>query len=134
MNLLYDSLIRIKNAQFAGLQYITLQFPISFNVLRILDILYRQGYIRGYQIGNMSWIGNCLQCFVFLKYDNFGIGIIQNIGFISRPGKRCFFSYKNLWKVNFGFGLYIFSTKYGLMSSNELLGIKEGGEMICFII
>ena len=70
-----DMLTRIRNGQRAGLAKITLYTPSSKVCLRILNILYKEGYIRGFSVVTQ----NPLVIEVLLKYDNFGNPTIKQI-------------------------------------------------------
>ena len=52
---------------------------------------------------------------------------------ISKPGQRIYISYENIKKINGGLGVAIISTSKGVMSGEDALKLKTGGELLCEI-
>ena len=69
-----DMLTRIRNGQKARLFEIQLFYPVSKVCLEILNILYKEGYIRGFK---KSYVNKKLFVKVLLKYDLEGNPIIK---------------------------------------------------------
>ena len=88
-----DMLVRIKNGQKAKLFEIYLFSPTPKICINILDILYKEGYIRGYK---KLFYNNKLRIKVLLKYDLEGNPIISKLVRVSKPGKRVYTSIKSL--------------------------------------
>ena len=89
---LSDLLTRIRNGQKAGLFEISLFQPTPKYCFKILDLLQKEGFIRGIK----KVILNDKECFfILLKYTNFANPTIKKIERISKPGKRVYGSSKN---------------------------------------
>ncbi len=127
---LSDMLTRIKNGQKSGLFKIKLFKPTSNLCLEILNILYNEGYIRGYTIK----ANRPLEVEVFLKYTLTGTPVITKINRISKPSRRIYLSVKSLWNINGGSGIFILSTPKGLMTDKEAKFLNQGGEILCSIL
>jgi small subunit ribosomal protein S8 len=52
---------------------------------------------------------------------------------VSTPGLRQYVGYKDMPRVLNGLGIAILSTSKGVMTNKEALGLKLGGEVICYI-
>lgn len=132
LDLISDTLIRIKNGQKIKLNEITLHSPVSKLCLDILNILYKKGLIRGFII-TLCKKKKINTVKVLLKYDFYGLPLIKNVKRISKPGRRIYSPIKNLWKINNGIGLIILSTPKGLMTDNDARLLNVGGEILCKI-
>ena len=91
-----------------------------------LKILWTQGYILGYTIEK-----NNLK--IFLKYNNKKTSCIYSIKLMSKPGKRIYYSSKQIWKINSSKSFIIFSTHKGLKSILECKQLKIGGELFLIV-
>jgi small subunit ribosomal protein S8 len=121
-----DMLTRIRNAQAAGEKSVAC--PASKLRKSVLDVLQREGYIRGF-----SWaeIGEGMPEFTIeLKYDE-GTPVIKEITRVSKPGRRVYSKIKDLPKVYGGLGIAILSTPRGVMSDAEARAANVGGEVLC---
>jgi small subunit ribosomal protein S8 len=114
----------IKNGQLAKRSYI-LQKKKKLCEL-ILNILWTEGFILGYKIEKTK--ENSLK--IFLKYIENGKPAINNIKTISKPGRRIYYSLKQIWKIDSQETLIIFSTNQGLKTMSECKKLKLGGEPI----
>lgn len=119
-DIISDMIIRIKNAQSKKLM--STKCLYSNTVLSILNILYEEGYIRGYKQVNFKELE------IFLKYY-LDQPVIQNIKRISKPGRRVYYSNKDLLNNNSS-ELYIISTSKGILSSIKASQMKLGGEAL----
>lgn len=128
-NILNDSYVRIKNGYQLGLDSILILR--SKKVIRVLDVLYLEGFIRGYSL-DTSDKGKIN---VLLKYSSEGRGSLKNIKGISRSGKRVYVSIATLWNMNSrsNLGCYILSTSKGVMSLKHALKFNVGGELLCYV-
>jgi len=124
-----DMLTRIRNGQKAGLSKITLFKPSSKVCLKILNVLYKEGYIRGFTVISQY----PLTIEVLLKYDNFGNPTIKKIARVSKPSRRFYTNIKLLWNLKAGLGIFILSTPKGIMSHLDAKILNTGGEVICSI-
>ena len=90
-----DMVTRIKNAQRIKLKETTMARYLPKKYLKILDILYMEGYLRGYTLHyNVSKNQKIYK--VLLKYNTYGGVILNNIEYISTPGCRKYMSTKAL--------------------------------------
>lgn len=121
-----DMLTRIRNGQMAGLE--TISMPASRLRTNVLDVLQREGYIRGYFEEEMR--AGIRELRVELKYDN-GKPVIREINRISRPGRRIYSKIADLPKVYNGLGISILSTPQGVMSDTAARDANVGGEVLC---
>lgn len=121
-----DMLARIQNAQAAG--HTTAICPASRLRQNVLDVLQREGYIRGY-----SWAEKrkgVAEFTIELKYHE-GSPVIRDITRVSKPGRRVYSKIKDLTKVAGGLGISILSTPRGIMSDSEARAANVGGEVLC---
>jgi small subunit ribosomal protein S8 len=121
-----DMLTRIRNGQMAGLE--TISMPASRLRTNVLDVLQREGYIRGYFEEELR--AGIRELRVELKYDN-GKPVIREINRISRPGRRIYSKIGDLPKVYNGLGISILSTPRGVLSDTEARTANVGGEVLC---
>jgi small subunit ribosomal protein S8 len=121
-----DMLTRIRNGQMAGLE--TISMPASRLRINVLDVLQREGYIRGYFEEELR--AGIRELRVELKYDN-GKPVIREINRISRPGRRIYAKIADLPKVYNGLGISILSTPRGVLSDTEARTANVGGEVLC---
>jgi small subunit ribosomal protein S8 len=123
---LADMLTRIRNGQKAGKA--TIVSPASKLRSGVLDVLKREGYIRGYQQSDGDSGGVELK--IELKYHE-GHPVIREISRVSRPGRRVYSKVAELPRVYNGLGISILSTPRGVMSDNEARAANVGGEVLC---
>ena len=121
-----DMLTRIRNGQAANKPAV--QSPASKLRVNVLEVLRREGYIRGYTrddspMGELS---------IELKYHN-GEPVIREIKRISKPGRRVYSAVKDLPQVYNGLGIAILSTPRGVMSDAEAREAHVGGEVLCMV-
>jgi small subunit ribosomal protein S8 len=121
-----DMLTRIRNGQSARLDSITM--PASRLRANVLDVLQREGYIRGYFEEEMR--DGIKELRVELKYDN-GKPVIREVHRVSTPGRRIYSKIADLPKVYNGLGISILSTPRGVMSDSEARTANVGGEVLC---
>jgi small subunit ribosomal protein S8 len=121
-----DMLTRIRNGQAARLDSITM--PASRLRANVLDVLQREGYIRGYLEEEVR--GGIREIRVELKYDN-GKPVIREVHRVSTPGRRIYSKIADLPKVYNGLGISILSTPRGVMSDSEARTANVGGEVLC---
>lgn len=121
-----DMLTRIRNAQRARLSVCTA--PASNLRANVLDVLKREGYIRGFAAEQVRpGVANLR---IELKYTE-GEPVIKEITRVSRPGRRVYSKIKELPRVYAGLGISILSTPSGVMSDVEARAANVGGEVLC---
>ncbi|MBP3575384.1 MAG: 30S ribosomal protein S8, partial [Paludibacteraceae bacterium] len=71
---------------------------------------------------------------IALKYDPVNkVNAIKSLKRVSTPGLRQYVGYREMPRVLNGLGIAILSTSKGVMTNKEALGMKLGGEVICYI-
>jgi len=137
-DLFSDIIVRIKNAQRA--YNTTLELPQNKFVLNLLDVLYEEGYIRGYleeskpnRIENTENPQNKggKHISVYLKYKE-GKPAIHNIIRYSKQSKRTYVHSKDLYmlKKKEPRVTYIVSTSKGLFPDYKAISMNVGGELL----
>jgi len=95
---------------------------------RVLDVLKREGYIRGYNQNND--VRGLPQIEIELKYFE-GDPVIHNIERVSKPGRRVYSGIRELTQIYNGLGIAILSTPRGVLSDAEAREQNVGGEVLC---
>ena len=121
-----DMLTRIRNGQRA--RQAVVASPASKFRANVLEVLKREGYIRGFTNELVRPGGAELK--IELK-DVDGEPVIREIARVSRPGRRIYSGIVDLPRFYNGLGIAILSTPRGVMSDNEALAAKVGGEVLC---
>ena len=119
-----DMLTRIRNGQRARKDSVLT--PASKLRVRVLDVLQREGYIRGYSEEQM---GPAAGIRIELKYFE-GQPAIKHVGRISKPGRRVYSGSQELPRVRNGLGITIVSTPRGVLSDAEAREQNVGGEVL----
>ncbi|GBD45081.1 30S ribosomal protein S8 [bacterium HR40] len=123
-----DMLTRIRNAQRAMKPVV--RTPASKLRARVLDVLKREGYIRGFEVVDRG--GGKREITIELKYHN-GEPVIREIRRVSKPGRRVYAGVKELPQVYNGLGIAILSTPRGVLSDAEARQQHVGGEILCTV-
>ncbi len=121
-----DMLTRIRNGQRANKSVITV--PASKLRSNVLDVLQREGYIRGYSWAEIR--SGLAELTVELKYSE-GQPVIREINRVSKPGRRVYSSVRKMQPIYNGLGIAILSTPRGVLSDNEARAANVGGEILC---
>ena len=121
-----DMLARIKNGQLRKKESVVM--PASRFRGNVLDVLHREGYIRGFKKVEIE--NNKNEFEIELKYVD-GEPVIKNISRVSTPGRRVYSKIKDLQRNFDGLGISIISTSKGVLSDNEARTEKVGGEILC---
>src|ERR1700754_5189543 len=119
-----DLLTRIRNGQRAKKDSIT--SPASKLRARVLDVLQREGYIRGY---SEVKLGEHAGLRIELKYFE-AQPAIQHVARVSKPGRRVYSGSQELPRVRNGLGITIVSTPKGVLSDAEARTQNVGGEVL----
>ena len=119
-----DLLTRIRNGQRAKKDSVL--SPASTLRARVLDVLQREGYIRGFSEDDT---GKHKQLRIELKYFE-GEAAIKHVARVSRPGRRGYSGSKELPIVRNGLGITIVSTPKGVLSDAEARTENVGGEVL----
>lgn len=121
-----DMLTRIRNGQRA--RAAAVESPASKLRANVLEVLKREGYIRGYSQAEEK--AGLATLRIELKYHE-GEPVIKEISRVSKPGRRVYSGIKDLPKVYNGLGIAILSTPRGVLSDNEARAANVGGEVLC---
>ncbi len=121
-----DMLTRIRNGQRANFSKV--RAPASRFRSNVLEVLKREGYIRGYR--SFEGRPGISELEIELKYAD-GQPVIREISRISRPGRRVYSRIKELPRHYSGLGISILSTPRGVMSDHEARAANVGGEVLC---
>jgi small subunit ribosomal protein S8 len=126
-NYIWNMFANIKNGQTAKKSII---IQTRKNICEhILKLLWDEGFISGYKIS----LENNKKLEIFLKYQKTGKPTINSIKTISKPGKRIYYSAKQIWKMDSSKLFIIFSTNKGLKSITQCKKFKLGGEPFLII-
>ena len=121
-----DMLARIRNGQRANKSTVT--SPASNLRVNVLEVLKREGYIRGYSKNDVR--AGVSELTIELKYHE-GKPVISKIARVSTPGRRVYSKIADLDRVANGLGISILSTPRGVMSDTEARTANVGGEVLC---
>lgn len=121
-----DLLTRIRNASRA--RQSRCSAPASKLRANVLDVLKREGYIRGFSAEELR--PGVAVINIELKYSE-GEPAIKEITRISKPGRRVYSKIAELQKFYNGLGISILSTPKGVMSDHEARTANVGGEVLC---
>jgi small subunit ribosomal protein S8 len=123
-----DMLTRIRNGQRASKG--SVRSPASKLRRSVLEVLQREGYIRGYEA--LDEDGGKSELSIELKYHN-GEPVIRELRRVSKPGRRVYAGLKELPSVYNGLGIAILSTPRGVVSDTEAREMRVGGEVLCTV-
>ena len=123
-----DMLTRIRNAQIRRKDFV--HMPASRFRANVLEVLEREGYIRGFK--KIALENNKNNFEIELKYID-GEPVIKELKRISTPGRRVYTNVKNIPKVRQGLGVAIISTPKGVMSDSKARATNVGGEILCTV-
>jgi small subunit ribosomal protein S8 len=119
-----DMLTRIRNGQQAKKDSVVT--PASKLRVRVLDVLKREGYIRGYSDEALAGHEGIR---IELKYFE-GQPAIRHVARVSKPGRRVYSGSTELPRVRNGLGIVIVSTPKGVLSDAEAREQNVGGEVL----
>jgi small subunit ribosomal protein S8 len=121
-----DMLTRIRNGQHA--RQAVVESPASKMRANVLEVLRREGYIRGFTREDLR--PGVAELKIELKYVD-GEPVIREIARVSKPGRRIYSRIADLPRSYNGLGITILSTPRGVLSDNEARAAKVGGEVLC---
>ncbi len=119
-----DMLTRIRNGQQAKKDSVV--SPASKLRLHVLEVLQREGYIRGF---SEDATGAHPLLRIELKYFE-GQPAIKHVARVSKPGRRVYSGSKELPVTRNGLGITIVSTPKGVLSDAEARAANVGGEVL----
>ena len=121
-----DMLTRIRNGQRSRSS--SVKSPASKVRASVLDVLQREGYIRGFSKVDVR--PGVAEFSIELKYLD-GEPVIKEINRVSKPGRRIYSKIADLPRIYNGLGIAILSTPRGVMSDGEARAANVGGEVLC---
>jgi small subunit ribosomal protein S8 len=121
-------LTRIRNASLA--KHEKVDIPSSNIRVGIAEVLRNEGYIRHFKVVRDDKQGMMR---VYLRYDEKGAPVINEIRRVSRPGRRQYVKKDEIPKVRSGFGLSILSSSRGVVSGQQAEKDSLGGEILCTV-
>ncbi|MGB3752503.1 MAG: 30S ribosomal protein S8 [Parerythrobacter sp.] len=119
-----DMLTRIRNGQQAKKDSVL--SPASRLRANVLEVLTREGYIRGYS-DDETGVHKALR--IELKYFE-GEPAIKHVSRVSKPGRRVYSGSRELPVIRNGLGITIVSTPKGVLSDAEARTENVGGEVL----
>ena len=122
-----DMLTRIRNAN--AQRHETVDVPASKLKKSIAEILFEEGYIKGYEEIEDGVQGTIR---ISLKYVN-KQKVIAGLKRISKPGLRVYATKDELPKVLGGLGIALISTSKGIMTDKKARQEGIGGEVLAFV-
>ncbi len=126
-NLFWNMFANIRNGQLAKRSFIYQKKKKLCEAF--LKILWDEGFIVGYKISQTD--NDKIK--IFLKYTGTGKPAINNLKLITKPGRRVFYSAKQIWKIDSSQSIIIFSTNKGLKTASCCKKLKIGGEPFIII-
>ena len=120
-----DMITRIRNAQ--AVKKTTVVVPFSNLKWNILEVMKRYNFIADL---NKIGRGSKKMIEITLKYRKDKSPKISSIKRISKPSRRVYAGYDDLWLFKNKSGLRIISTPKGIMSDLEAKKMKLGGEIL----
>src|SRR5258708_25101414 len=120
-----EMVTRIRNGQRA--RQAVVAAPASKHRANVLEVLKREGYIRGYSREQLR--PGVAELKIELKYVD-GEPVIREISRVSKPGRRIYSKLVDLPRVYSGLGISILSTPRGALSDNEARAAHGGGEAL----
>ena len=124
-----DMLTRIRNANTA--KHDTVDIPASKMKISIAEILYKEGYIKNFDLVDVDGFKSI---HITLKYGaDKNEKVISGLKRISKPGLRVYANTEELPSVLGGYGIAIISTNKGVMTDKQARKENVGGEGLAFI-
>lgn len=128
-NTLSDLYVRIKNGYSLKLkEVLVLRSKI---VVKVLDILLLEGFIRGYSFN----VKDSNKIKVLLKYSATGKKAIREIKGVSSSSRRLYASVDTLWSFysESDTVCLVLSTSKGIIDLKTALRLNVGGELLCLV-
>ena len=123
---LADMLTRIRNAQMAGIEQISMN--VSKTKAEIAKVLRDEGFVESFEVDGEAKKTLTIE----LKYLE-GKPVIEHLQRESRPGLRLYRGKDDIPQLNGGLGVYILSTNKGVMTDRAARSAGVGGEILCSV-
>lgn len=95
----------------------------------LLKVLYKEGLISSFRVTPKN---DLLK--IQLKYSSSGKSCLNDVVFMSKPGNFLYLSYYDICKLSSGSGVFLISTKEGILTNQQCIRTKLGGTVICYIV
>lgn len=118
-------LARLKNARLAG--HDTCQFPFTKNDFEVAKVLAREGFVRDVQKKSFGK-RQVIEAKLFPLTDT--SSGFSDFKIISKPSRRLYYGYRQLYPVRQNFGIAVISTPSGIMTNSQARKQKVGGEYL----
>lgn len=118
-----DLLTRIRNAMKA--RHDVTNMPYSKVKAEILKVMKDRGFIESFETVKTGKFNELQVVLKEIKY--------LTLKRVSKPGQRIYVQVREIKKVNGGMGVAILSTPKGVMSADDAMKQKLGGEYLCQI-
>jgi len=122
---LIKALNKLKNASLLNKEFVYLNFDLKY--FEILKVLYKEGFIQGYQIDKDNY-----QIVVYLRFFQ-NKSVIDRLKFLSVPSSHRFLSYSELCLISNKKTFILLSTNKGLRTIYECKKLKIGGKLLFLI-
>ncbi len=120
-----DLLTRIRNAMLAGKNEVRL--PASKIKITIAEELQKSGYLAAVKVEK----GTPRDTIVITIAEEGKNPTITEIARVSKPGRRVYKGASEIPKVKSGRGIVLVSTSKGIMTGQEAVKNRLGGELLC---
>jgi small subunit ribosomal protein S8 len=124
-----DMLARMRNAM--ARKYDSVDVPASKLKERILEIMKREGFVRGFSAERDAEDHPVIR--IRLRYVGEDRPVINGLRRVSRPGRRVYVKRDAIRSVRGGLGIAVISTPQGLMTDRESRKRNVGGEVLCMV-
>jgi len=133
MDPIADMFSGIKNAIMRKKDYVDV--PSSKLKERILEVLKREGFIKGWERIEEGKKGTQYTLRIHIKYldPKKERSAITNIVKVSKPGRRVYAPYKEIPYVKRGLGIALVSTDSGVVTDHEARSMRKGGEILAIV-
>ena len=123
---LADMLTRIRNAQMAGIEQISMN--VSKTKAEIAKVLRDEGFVESFEVD-----GEVKKTLTIELKSLEGKPVIEHLQRESRPGLRLYRGKDDIPQLNGGLGVYILSTNKGVMTDRAARSAGVGGEILCSV-
>jgi small subunit ribosomal protein S8 len=118
-----DMLIRIKNAQLVKKD--TVSFGYSILKMEIIKVLEKKGFLSGVERRGKKQ-RKLIEAQLIYAKD--GSPKINGIKRVSKPSRRIYTGFREVYSVKNGIGMALYSTTKGILTDKEARKEKVGGE------
>lgn len=131
MKSLINIISAINVAKHFGLKYIALKEQPSKISYEFLNILMKEGFLRGYSIKEFS---NEKHIKIDFKFSISGSNILSSIRLVGGNTKYTSIKSNGIWKKEKGQGIILIMTPQGLFTDSEARRRNLGGKILAIIV